>query len=390
MAKDVVFESEKYMQRQEAKRKWIPILCIAAVLLLVVVIALAVRGSKGTTTIGGEDTPYPYSWRVDSKGVLHLDLQKGGAEGYSWSASDVDTAGLEISYPQKEAEGADSFILTPTKAGRHIAAFSLRNLQDRSDCLYEWRFVMDSASSSEGEESAAGPLSILSVSGLDLGGKKHSAQTDAVSYAIHEDPDGNVVVEIINPSQDSLTIESGDTILSDPDEGDVVSEEKRGEEDGGQKPQAAQPSPDATVITDPAEIEELVGIPYDEWVAMVQAEAEAEAQAQGISVYDYNWTASSDNETAVDPAGVFYTGEMAIATLNPGTEDGSAAISIHNDLLGLEVYAEVENNDGRLSIVSYGSRSYEPVFPMEEELDALTPAEGAGAAPAEETEPAQP
>ena len=47
MAKDVVFESEKYMQRQEAKRKWIPIVCFAAILLVIILIALFLRGNNG-------------------------------------------------------------------------------------------------------------------------------------------------------------------------------------------------------------------------------------------------------------------------------------------------------------------------------------------------------
>ena len=50
-------------------------------------------------------------------------------------------------------------------------------------------------------------------------------------------------------------------------------------------------------------------------------------------------------------------------------------------MLGLEVYAELENRDGRLSVVSYGSRSYEPVLPELPEGAETLPEE-----PAEETQ----
>ena len=359
MAKDVVFESEKYMKRQEAKRKWIPILCIAAVLLLVVVIALIIRGSRGVVYSGGEDTPYPYSWSVNRKGELTLNI--ASPEGYTWKTSDVDYRGLDLARPEKQAEGASTFTITPLAPGRYVSVFSLVNREDAEDAIYEWRFLMDSAETGEGDASSAGPLSILSGSGMERAGKTRSGEEDALPYTIQTDGDGNLILEIVNPAAGTYQEASYTPVAADRDEGDVVSEQTQGEEDGAQAPTAPQPL-ESTVISDPAEIEELVGMPYDEWVAMMQAEAEANAAE--TTYYDTNWTASSDNENAAVPAGIFYTGEMAIATFNAGETDGTANVLVTNNILGLEIHAAVENKDGVLSVKEYGSRSFEPAVTM--------------------------
>ena len=393
MAKDVVFESEKYMQRQETKRKWLPVICLAAILLAVVVIALLMRGARGTVYTGGEDTPYPYSWSVDKKGELKLQIDKSAADGYSWKMAGYDIPGLDIRYPEKEKEGVSTFLLKPNRAGRYVAAFSLVNLEDLSDSIYEWRFMMDSASVTEGETVSAGPLSILSGTGLALSGKQRSTEEDAVAFTMSADGSGGMSVEIINPEQGRFTVEPFEPI-TDIDEGDVVSEEKRGEEDGGEprENETAIDPKDVETVTDPAEIEAIVGMPYDEWVEQMKAADAAAAEGTVEILYSYNWTVASDNENAVAPVGVFYTGEMAIASLNAGTEDGTAAIRVYNDLLGLEVFATVENKDGKLTIVSYGSKSYDPVYPDYPEIpeipegETAEPEEGA----AENEEPAQP
>ena len=359
MAKDVVFESEKYMQRQETKRKWLPVLCLAAILLAVIVIALIIRGSRGVVYTGGEDTPYPYSWSVDRKGELKLEIDNSAAEGYTWAATDYDIRELEIGRPEKQPQGKSSFTIKANDAGRYVSVFSLVNREDRSDCIYEWRFMMDSAQVTEGETASAGPLSILSGSGMERNGKMKNAEEDVLSYTLYADDDGGMTVELINPPQGTVATGGASQPLKDKDEGDVVSEEKRGEEDGG-KPDDSQGSTaplESIVISDPAEIEAFEGIPYDEWLEQQKALAE-EAET---AVYSYSWSVTSDNERAVIPAGMFYTGEMAIASLNAGSENGTASVSVHNDRLGLEVYATVTNTDGQLTIGSYGSRSYDPI-----------------------------
>ena len=344
MAKDVIFESERYMQRQEAKRKWMPIICIAAILLAVVVIALIIRSTRGTVNTGGEDTPYPYSWSVDRKGVLTLEIDKSAAEGYSWALTDFDIARLNVEWPEKAKDGVSTFKITPDEAGRYICVFDLLNLQDRSDCKYEWRFIMDSGFVTEGETTSAGPLSILSGSGMELGGKQRSTEEEAVSYTIQADIDGNVTVEIINPEQ-GREDNTSSVPMKDPDEEDASA--------------AQTPASDPVLIEDPEEIEAALGMPLEDYIAMME-EYKAETAA-GTPLYNYYWTFTSENESVAVPAGIFYTGEMAIASLNPGPEDGTVSVSVHNDILGLEVYAEVMNKEGRLSILNYGSKSYDPV-----------------------------
>ena len=344
MAKDVVFESEKYMQRQETLRKWMPLICFAAILLAVIVIALIIRGTRGTVNTGGEDTPYPYSWSVDRKGVLTLEIDKSAAEGYSWALTDFDIARLNVEWPEKAKDGVSTFKITPDEAGRYICVFDLLNLQDRSDCKYEWRFIMDSGFVTEGETTSAGPLSILSGSGMELGGKQRSTEEEAVSYTIQADIDGNVTVEIINPEQ-GREDNTSSVPMKDPDEEDASA--------------AQYPASEPVLIEDPEEIEAALGMPLEDYIAMME-EYKAETAA-GTPLYNYYWTFTSENESVAVPAGIFYTGEMAIASLNPGPEDGTVSVSVHNDILGLEVYAEVMNKEGRLSILNYGSKSYDPV-----------------------------
>jgi hypothetical protein len=364
MAKDVVFESEKYMQRQEAKRKWLPLIALAAILLVVIIAALILRGSRSATVKGGEDTPYPYSWSVNKKGELTLQIDRSAAEGYTWMCSDYDVVNLTVTRPEKEAANVSSFTIMPNAPGRYITTFSLVNKTDRDDCLYEWRFLMDSASAVNRETVSAGPLSIISGTGMELGGKQRSGEDEAVAYTVHTDADGGMVVEIINPKQGESSAPGTDAIITDKDEGDVVSAEKRGEGDGGKPDETGKPAgnTEAVVIDDPEEIaaiEAELGMTIQEWVEMQQAEAEEDADARIL--YDYSWIVTSDNENAAVPAGCFYTGEMVIASLNAGSEPGTASIRVSNDVLGLEVHAMVENKDGKLSITSYGSSRYEPV-----------------------------
>lgn len=369
MAKDVVFESEKYMQRQEAKRKWIPILCFAAILLVIILIALFLRGNNGVVYTEGEDTPYPYSWSVNKKGELTLDITK--PEGYIWRTGSVDPRTLNVQCPEKQPDGVSRFVITPQEAGRFVPVFTLVKTEDTEDAVYEWRLLMDSALVTENEAQTIGPLSVVSGTGSELTGKTRSSEDDAVAYTIHADADGILTVEIVNPVQGEST-DSGFVPQQDKDEGDTVAAETRGEEDGAAPDESGGPSfkPETNVISDPAEIEAYVGMPYEEWVEQVNLEAQEDL------LYDYNWLVTSDNENAVLPVGIFYGGEMATATFNAGSEEGMAAILVTNNKLGLEVYATVENKGGVLSIQEYGSRSFEPAVMMAPET-APEPAEGA-------------
>lgn len=357
MAKDVVFESEKYMQRQEAKRRWIPIACFAAILLIIILIALFLRGNNGVVYTEGEDTPYPYSWSVNKKGEMTLDITK--PEGYTWRTGSVDPRTLNVQHPEKQPNGVSRFVFTPQEAGRFVPVFTLVRTDDAEDTVYEWRLLMDSALVTENETQTAGPLSVISGTGSELVGKTRSAEDDAVAYTIHADADGVMTVEIVNPVQGEDT-GSGFVPQQDKDEGDTVAAETRGEEDGAAPDESGEPSfkPETNVISDPAEIEAYVGMPYDEWVEQVNLESREDL------IYDYNWLVTSDNENAVLPVGIFYGGEMATATFNAGSEDGAAAVLVTNNVLGLEVYATVENKGGVLSIKEYGSRSFEPVVTM--------------------------
>ena len=87
MAKNVVFESERYEKRQIFKRIGIPLAVVIGAILIAVVVALIVRGGRGKPVSGGEDTPYPYTWTANRNGSVTLVLDRAAAPGYIWSAS---------------------------------------------------------------------------------------------------------------------------------------------------------------------------------------------------------------------------------------------------------------------------------------------------------------
>ncbi|MBR0311837.1 MAG: hypothetical protein IJQ98_05500, partial [Oscillospiraceae bacterium] len=65
MAKEVVFESERISKWERNTRFVIPAIAFVVVIVIAVVAALIMQGSRGETFTGGEDSPYPYSWTAN-------------------------------------------------------------------------------------------------------------------------------------------------------------------------------------------------------------------------------------------------------------------------------------------------------------------------------------
>ena len=123
--KDVVFSSEKLEAREKLKRILIPVIALLVIAALVAAFALIKQAVRGTTFTGGEDTPYPYSWRNSNKGVMTLEIDNSASPGYTWITLDPDHSNMPVTADTKQADGRNRFTLTPSEAGRHSTYFIL-------------------------------------------------------------------------------------------------------------------------------------------------------------------------------------------------------------------------------------------------------------------------
>jgi len=190
MAKNVVFESERYEKRLSIRRYWIPVAVILGAIVIAIVAALIIRGGRGKPVAGGEDTPYPYTWAANKNGSVTLLADRAAAPGYIWvSASDVPQ--MEIAVKQDVPEGKTQFNLTPKEAGRYVLEFRLQREKDPDDCIFEWTALSDVAY--DGKTMRA---SLLSVSGRRLVGVTRGGENTLCPYQIRQDEDGDLMVVI--------------------------------------------------------------------------------------------------------------------------------------------------------------------------------------------------
>ena len=189
MAKDVVFESERYEKRQSAKRFLFPAIGILAVAVIAVAVTLLLR-SRTTVISGGEDTPYPYTWTVNKNGTATLELDHSASPDYVWRLLSVSPA-LSVQPEGDRQENKTSFTLTPESEGRMMAAFVLERGDDELDRAYELSFLVEA-------ESAKGRLnaSPVSAAGKPLQGVVRGGGESAFPYTILTDADGDLAVTV--------------------------------------------------------------------------------------------------------------------------------------------------------------------------------------------------
>ena len=136
MAKDIIFDSERYEKRETVKRYLIPAAVLVGLIVVAVVAALLLRGSRSKPVTGGEDTPYPYTWAAGKNGSVILAVDRTAAPGYLWLPA-AETRQLDISVTQDAQQGKTQFILTPQEAGRCVLEFRLQREDDPEDCIYQ-------------------------------------------------------------------------------------------------------------------------------------------------------------------------------------------------------------------------------------------------------------
>ena len=211
MAKDIVFESERYEKRQTFKRLVIPLAVLVGVIAAAVVAALIIRGSRGRPVAGGEDTPYPYTWTASRNGSVTIELDRAAAPGYVWAPA-APAAQMEIAEKQNAPEGKSQFILTSKEEGRCVLEFRLQRADDPDDCV----FVLSALAATEFDGRRMS-LSLLKLSGRRMAGVVRGGEDTLCPYMLRQDEDGDTVVLIM----DMETIPESDQDEDDEEAGGI-------------------------------------------------------------------------------------------------------------------------------------------------------------------------
>ena len=195
MAKNVVFESERYEKRQIFKRYGIPVAILVGVIVVAVVAALIVRGGRGRPVAGGEGTDYPYTWAANRNGSVTLVVDRAASPGYIWVSS-AAVPQMEVSAKQDVPEGKTQFTLTPKAEGRYVLEFRLQREKDPDDCIFELTALSDVAF--DGKTLSA---SLLSISGRRMAGVVRGGEDTLCPYQLRQDEDGDMMVVIADMEQ---------------------------------------------------------------------------------------------------------------------------------------------------------------------------------------------
>ncbi len=294
MAKTVVFESERVYRWESIKRYVIPAIAFCVVVIATIVAALIIRGSRGETFTGGEDTPYPYAWTVNKDGSVRLEVSRSASPDYLWFISEESTS-VEILSEESGDAGGESFILpvlsaapdlkqssdkatfllTPKTTGRAVLLLNLCHSKDEQDQIYEMTILTEVL-----EENGSLRANLISVSGTELQGVVHGGQESAYPYTA------------------SLN-ESGDLLI--------------------------------TVTT--------------------QDSGEA---AGSVSVMETTWECSSDNEETAYVLGVLYGENDVTAYVRAGAEAGHCTVRMFAENDGVEITLNCEvREDGTILVLSH-------------------------------------
>ncbi|MBR2716141.1 MAG: hypothetical protein IKP17_05075 [Oscillospiraceae bacterium] len=299
MAKDVIFDSERFEKRQSVKRYAIPAAAILAVIVAVAVIALIVRGGRGKPVTGGTDTDYPYTWAAGKNGSLVLEIDRSAAPDCLWipvgedSRTTVETA---------QEEGRTRFTLVPQEAGRSVLHFALCRSGNETDRIYELSALTETTREGKALSSA-----VLSISGRPLQGTVTGGEGTDYPYLVFTDADGDLVVTVT-------------------DESPVPEEE---EED---KEAHTDETPDEA------------------------GEAPEEEAEYVYEKPDEGWTCVSENEAVAAVLGVITRDNTAAAYLRAGAGTGTTLVRMSDSVSGTEIVLELTSDGSSLLLLDHSLR----------------------------------
>jgi hypothetical protein len=206
MAEEIVFDSERFAKKQTIKRWLIPAIALLAIVLIAAALALVFRGG-GRKYTGGEETPYPYTWRAGKNGVISLELDRSAAPDCLWTAAGPDPL-MDVAETQDAEEQKTQFVLTPLAAGRTVLTFSLLRNGDETDCIYELSVLAEVAEN--GKSLSSG---LISFSGKELPGVVRGGTDTDYPYLLYTDADGDMRITVITnaPAPDETAQEDADS-----------------------------------------------------------------------------------------------------------------------------------------------------------------------------------
>ena len=210
MAKEVVFESERISKWERNKRFIIPAIAFGVVIIVAVVAALVIQGSRGDTFTGGEDTPYPYTWTMNKDGSVRLEVSRTASPQYLWNISEEST-GVAVLSGESANEAEESFnipvlsvepdlkqsgekasiLLTPTMTGRAVLLLDLRHKDDTQDQIYEMTILTEVL-----EENGKLYANLISITGTEQQGVTHGGQETAFPYTVSLNESGDLLITV--------------------------------------------------------------------------------------------------------------------------------------------------------------------------------------------------
>ena len=199
--KDVVFSSEREEARRERNKILIPIAAVLLLVILAVVLALVLRAARGASFAGPADASYPYSWSVNKKGVMTLELSTGDSDTLHWRSVSVDTQGvLEVTEPSRQPKQKHRFVLTPLETGRSLATFRLSDDAQGGSDVYELVLQLEV---SRDEEDAL-TTALLNGTERSIQPSLEGGEETVYPYTISQNNNGELVIHCSTEGNSSL------------------------------------------------------------------------------------------------------------------------------------------------------------------------------------------
>lgn len=183
MAKDLVFESERYEKHRRLRLILLPIVFLAAVLILAALAALLIGYFRGQSHTGGENLAYPYTWRAGRNGVVTLELDHATVPDDIWQYE--ETSGVLDVTGGKQTKTVTRFTLTPTATGRALSVFRLT--ENGSD-VYELSVLTETQS-----VDGAMQTEIVSATGRPMQAELTGSDESGLSYRIYYENDRLII-----------------------------------------------------------------------------------------------------------------------------------------------------------------------------------------------------
>ena len=164
---------------------------LAGILLIALILALSGRGRAEDSSIGGEDSTYPYSWAEYSDGSVVVRLSSDVPEGYSWFVGENDAAIGKIA--QTDGKKNPGFTLTSVGEGDAMLRIDLAEAQG-APALASLSMIVESA----------GDKGPLTVSGLRMDEAEDVLQgrENGISYLALTDDEGNLQLRVSGEGSD--------------------------------------------------------------------------------------------------------------------------------------------------------------------------------------------